>query len=64
MKSDSITRSREAEGIDVFEGASKRTSKLEGILYAALSIAVFYYILWETRSFWVEWAEMWFGKGV
>ena len=44
--------------------APERTGKLEKLFYAALSISILYYFLWETRSFWVEWVEMWFGKGM
>lgn len=61
---DAYARERESHSLPVREFLRKgktQTSRLDGITYATAAIAVMLLLLWETRSFWIEWFEMWFG---
>jgi len=51
----------ETKALEEMAGAPKKSSRLSDVLWAAASVAVVWWMLWETRSFWLEWIDMIFG---
>jgi hypothetical protein len=51
----------DAEGEEYAPAAAKAAGRLESFCYACGSIDVMLFLLWETRSFWIGWADIIFG---